>query len=229
MHKLLMAVWICGITVAQTKSAAPKTAPKAPATTAVKPNVLDPSTLKARAPEIYKVKLDTTKGDVIIQVTRAWAPNGADRFYNLVRAGYFTDMPIFRVIAGFMAQFGVSARPEVSRVWAQASMPDDPVKQSNKRGMVTYAAASAPNTRSTQIFINYGDNSRLDADRFAPFGQVIEGMENVDKFYSGYGDSPDQMRFGAQGKAYIDRSFPKLDKIITATIVPATPKSDVKK
>lgn len=224
-----MAVWICGITVAQTKSAAPKTAPKAPATTAVKPNVLDPSTLKARAPEIYKVKLDTTKGDVIIQVTRAWAPNGADRFYNLVRAGYFTDMPIFRVIAGFMAQFGVSARPEVSRVWAQASMPDDPVKQSNKRGMVTYAAASAPNTRSTQIFINYGDNSRLDADRFAPFGQVIEGMENVDKFYSGYGDSPDQMRFGAQGKAYIDRSFPKLDKIITATIVPATPKSDVKK
>jgi peptidyl-prolyl cis-trans isomerase A (cyclophilin A) len=201
-------------------------------TAAVKPNLMNPATLKARAPETFKVKFATTKGDVIIEVTRAWAPNGADRFYNLVRAGYFTDVPFFRVISGFMAQFGISGKREIAAVWASANIPDDRVMQSNKRGMVTYAQSSAKNSRSTQIFINYGDNSRLDADGFAPFGKVIEGMDNVDKFYSGYGDTPDQMRFQAAGQPYLDRSFPKLDKIISASLVPnapAAPKPDASK
>lgn len=211
MKQTLMTMLVCGVALAQTKTAA------------VKPDLLNPATLKARAPETYKVKFTTTKGDVIIQVTRAWAPNAADRFYNLVRAGFFTDAAFFRVLPGFMAQFGISSRPEVAKVWNSANIPDDPVKQSNKRGMVTFAQTSMPNSRSTQLFINYGDNSRLDADRFAPFGQVIEGMENVDKIYSGYGEKPDQGRIIAQGKAYLDRNFPNLDKIITATILPSAP------
>src|SRR5260370_22369701 len=178
MNIVVLTVLICGVMVAQTKSPAPAAKTGAPAKTApaktpaVKPNLLDPSTRKATAPATYKVKFTTTKGDVIIEVTRAWAPHGADRFYNLVRAGFFTDAAFFRVLPGFMAQFGISSRPDVASVWSNANMPDDPVRQSNKRGMVTFAQTSAPNTRSTQLFINYGDNSRLDADRFAPFGQV---------------------------------------------------------
>src|SRR5713226_8029968 len=187
MKKLLIAILACGIAVAQTQPGADKKQKAPPA-----PNLLNPASLRARAPATYKVKFTTTKGDVIIQVTRAWAPMGADRFYNLVRAGFFTDAAFFRVLPGFMAQFGISSRPDVASVWSNANMPDDPVKQSNKRGMVTFAQTSAPNTRSTQLFINYGDNSRLDADRFAPFGQVVEGMENVDKIFSGYGEQPDQ-------------------------------------
>jgi len=205
---------ICGAAIAQTKSA-PKAAP-------AKPNLLDPSTLTRTAPATYKVKFVTTKGDVIIEVTRAWAPRGADRFYNLVRAGFFTDATFFRVLPGFMAQFGISARPDVARAWDSAKIQDDPVKQSNKRGMITFATAG-PNTRTTQLFINFGDNTQLDAQGFAPFGQVVEGMENVDKIFSGYGEQPDQGRITAQGKAYLDRSFPKLDKIISASIVPAAP------
>lgn len=222
MKKALIVVLLCGAALAQTKTGA-ATKAGAAKSPPVRRSLSDPSTLKARAPETYKVKFTTTKGDVIIQVTRAWAPNGADRFYNLVRAGFFTDAAFFRVIPGFMAQFGISSNPQIAKIWNQANMPDDPVKQSNKRGMVTFAQTSMPNSRSTQLFINYGDNSRLDADRFAPFGQVIEGMDNVDKIYSGYGEQPDQGRIVAQGKAYLDRNFPKLDRIISASIVPATP------
>jgi peptidyl-prolyl cis-trans isomerase A (cyclophilin A) len=116
-----------------------------------------------------------------IKVTRSWAPNGADRFYNLVRAGFFTDVAFFRVIPGFMAQFGISPNPAVSRIWANANITDDPVKESNTRGTITFAQTSARNSRSTQFFINYGDNSRLNADRFAPFGEVTKGMDVVDK------------------------------------------------
>jgi peptidyl-prolyl cis-trans isomerase A (cyclophilin A) len=218
MKTLFVAMMICGAAVAQTKSA-PKAAPKA---APAKPDLLAPSTLTRTAPPTYKVKFVTTKGDVIIEVTRAWAPRVADRFYNLVRAGFFTDAAFFRVLPGFMAQFGISARPDVARAWDGAKIPDDPVKQSNKRGMITFATAG-PNTRTTQLFINYVDNSRLDGQGFAPFGQVVEGMENVDKIFSGYGEQPDQGRITAQGKAYLDRNFPKLDKIISASIVPATP------
>ena len=234
---------VCAAVLAQTKSApppakkaapraaAPKTASKAKVATKAKAaarNLLVPSTLNAKAPPVYLVKLNTTKGPIVIRVTKSWAPVGADRFYNLVRAGFYNDAAFFRVLPGFMAQFGISARPEVSRVWAERGMPDDPVKQSNKRGMVTYAQSSLPNSRSTQLFINYADNSRLDADRFAPFGEVIEGMEIADQIYAGYREQPDQTSITNQGKAYLDRQFPRLDRILTAVIepLPVAPKAD---
>lgn len=183
------------------------------------PNLLDPSTMKATAPATFTVQVETTKGPFTIKVTRAWAPNGADHFYNLVRAGFFTDAAFFRVIPGFMAQFGISARPEVSRIWADSNIQDDPVKESNKRGMVTFAQTSARNSRSTQLFINYGDNSQLDAMRFAPFGEVTKGMDVVDKINSEYQERPDQGAITNQGKAYLDKNFPRIDRIISATIV----------
>jgi len=180
----------------------------------------------AKAPATFTVRFDTTKGPFTVKVTRAWAPNGADHFYNLVRAGFFTDAAFFRVIPGFMAQFGISARPEVSRIWANSNIQDDPVKESNTRGMVTFAQTSARNSRSTQLFINYGDNSRLNADRFAPFGEVTKGMDVVDKIYSGYGEQPDQSAITSQGKAYLDKSFPRLDRINSAVI--ESPSDDTK-
>ena len=184
------------------------------------PNLLDPSTMKDTAPATFLVQVETTKGPFTIKVTRAWAPNGADHFYNLVRAGFFTDAAFFRVIPGFMAQFGISARPEVSRVLANANIQDDPVKESNKRGTVTFAQTSARNSRSTQLFINYGDNSAsLDSQRFAPFGEVTKGMDVVDKINSEYQERPDQGAITNQGKAYLDKAFPRLDRIVSATIV----------
>lgn len=238
MKTLLISILACGIALAQTKStpppaqksaapaaksaapAAASTAKKASAPAAAAPNLLRPGTLKARAPEVYKVKFTTTKGDVIIQVNRAWAPIGADRFYNLVRGGFYKDAAFFRVVPNFVAQFGIPARPDVAAVWDRAYLVDDRVTQSNKRGTLTFATAG-PNTRTTQIFINFGDNVRLDTQGFAPFGQVIEGMELVDKFFAGYGESPDQGRITAMGKAYLDKSFPNLDRILTAVVMPA--------
>jgi peptidyl-prolyl cis-trans isomerase A (cyclophilin A) len=217
------------ILIAAAAALAQTPAPKAPATpaktapkTAAAPNLLNPSTLKARAPEMFRVRFNTTKGDVILEITRALAPLGADRFYNLVRAGFFTNCTFFRVVPGFMVQFGISPRPDVARVWENANIADDPVKQSNKRGMITFATAG-PNTRTTQLFINYADNAPLDGQGFAPFGQVVEGMDVVDKIYSGYGEQPNQGRLQTEGKAYTDKSFPMLDKIVSATIIPAAP------
>jgi peptidyl-prolyl cis-trans isomerase A (cyclophilin A) len=219
----------CGIALAQTKSGdttkkapapAPAAAKKAPAPAAAAPDLLKPGTMRAKAPEIYKVKLTTTKGDIIIEVTRAWAPLGADRFYNLVRGGFYKDAAFFRVLPRFVAQFGIPARPEVAAAWDHAYIIDDRVTQSNKRGTLTFATAG-PNTRTTQIFINYGDNAGLDGQGFSPFGVVTDGMEIADKFFSGYGESPDQGRITAFGKAYLDKSFPNLDRIITAVVMPA--------
>jgi peptidyl-prolyl cis-trans isomerase A (cyclophilin A) len=234
MKTLLISMLACGIALAQTPPAPKKAAPAAPkkAAPAAAPDLLNPGTLKARAPEVYKVKFTTTKGDVIIQVTRTWAPIGADRFYNLVMGGFFKDAAFFRTIPNFMTQFGLPARPDVAKAWEHANLIDDRVTQSNKRGMVTFAKTSLPNSRSTQIFINYSDNARLDTDGFAPFGQVIEGMDVVDKFFSGYGESPDQGRITMQGKAYLDKSFPNLDRIVTAVVMPAdapAPAADAKK
>jgi peptidyl-prolyl cis-trans isomerase A (cyclophilin A) len=237
MKILVISMLACGIALAQTPPAPKKAVPAAKtAVPAAAPNLLRPSTLKARAPEVYRVKLTTTKGDVIIQVNRAWAPIGADRFYNLVRSGFFKDAAFFRTIPNFMTQFGIPARPDVAKAWEQANLIDDRVTQSNKRGMVTFAKTGAPNSRSTQIFINFGDNVFLDAQGFAPFGQVIQGMDIVDKFFSGYGDAPDQGRITAQGKAYLDRSFPNLDRIVNAVVMPAdapattaAPAADTKK
>ena len=185
-----------------------------------------PSDATATAPATYKVKVATTKGDFTIEVHRDWAPLGADRFYNLVKNGYYDDVRFYRVLSGFMAQFGMNGNPRATAAWDPLTIPDDSVKQSNVRGMVTFAAGGAPDTRSTQLFINYADNRNLDGIRFAPIGQVVDGMSVVDSLYSGYGEGapdgagPSQDRIASEGNAYLRKSFPKLDYIKTARIVP---------
>jgi peptidyl-prolyl cis-trans isomerase A (cyclophilin A) len=170
-----------------------------------------------KAPDTYRVNLDLSTGPVVVEVTRALAPNGADRFYNLVKAKYFDGARFFRVVPGFMVQFGLAGDPKVSKEW-DVTIQDDPVKTSNARGMLTFAATGAPNSRSTQLFISYGDNKFLDSQRFAPFGMVVSGMENVDKIYSGDRERPDQGRITAEGNAYLQKDFPKLDYIKSARI-----------
>jgi len=170
-----------------------------------------------KAPETFRVSFDTSKGPVVIEVTRALAPNGADHFYTLVKAKYYDWARFFRVIPGFMAQFGLAASPAATKTW-EASIQDDPVKTSNVRGAVTFAQTSAPNSRSTQLFINFGNNAFLDGQRFAPFGKVVSGMEIVDQIYSGDGEKPDQGRITAEGNAYLEKAFPRLDYIKTARI-----------
>ena len=185
----------------------------------------NPAALTEQAPATYKAKFDTSKGSFVIQVTRAWAPTGADRFYNLVKNGYFDDGRFFRVIPGFMVQFGLNADPALNAKWRVARIQDDRVSQSNTRGMVTFAT-SGPNARTTQVFINFDDNSRLDGMGFAPFGKIVSGMDVVDKLYSGYGEGapngrgPDQNRIQTEGNAYLTQSFPRLDHVTKATIVP---------
>jgi peptidyl-prolyl cis-trans isomerase A (cyclophilin A) len=230
MFTLLCAAF-CAAAQAQTvpsapaKKAAPAAkAPVAKAAGAFDPALLHPATLRAKAPAEYGVKFVTTAGDFTIKVTRAWAPNGADRFYNLVQHHFFDGAAFFRVIPGFMAQFGLSAYPQVSAAWEEANLKDDRVVQGNHRGFITFAMAG-PNTRTTQVFINFGNNERLDKDGFTPFGMVTEGMEVVDKLYGGYGEGapdghgPDQNLVSKRGHEYLEKSFPKLDVIKTATIV----------
>lgn len=176
-----------------------------------------PQLTNEKAPDVYRVNMDTSRGPVVIEVTRADAPNGADRFYNLVKAGYFDGARFFRVVPGFMVQFGIAAKPAVTKAW-DVPIQDDPVRTSNVRGTITFAAQSAPNTRTAQVFINFGDNSRLDRSRFAPFGKVVSGMENVDQIYSGDGENPDQTQIEDQGNSYLEKSFPHLDYIKTARI-----------
>ena len=181
-----------------------------------------------RAPASYEAKFETSKGEFVIGVCRAWAPNGADRFYNLVRAGFFDDSRFFRVRAGYIAQFGIAGDPRIAAVWRNQTIPDDPVRQSNHRGWVAFAM-TGPHARTTQIYINLADNTQLNAQGFAPIGKVIDGMENVEKLYAGYGENAGGgMRAGHQdhifggGNAYMDEHFPKLDKIIRAMIVEIT-------
>lgn len=185
----------------------------------------NPASLNEKAPATYKVKFDTSKGAFVVEVHRDWAPNGADRFYNLVKNGFYNDARFFRVISGFMVQFGINGNPQLSKAWRDANIKDDPVKASNKRGMITFATAG-PDTRTTQVFINFGNNAGLDDQGFAPFGQVISGMEVVDSLYAEYGegaprgDGPDQGLVQSQGNAYLKKDFPKLDYIKSATIEP---------
>ena len=185
----------------------------------------DKAAIATPAPDSFRVAVETSKGNFTILVHRDWAPNGADRFYHLVQLGFFDNARFFRVLQGFMAQFGVNGDPRVSAAWEDMNIQDDPVKQSNKRGMVTFAQSSAPNTRSTQLFINYADNSNLDGMGFAPIGEVVEGMAAVDSLYGDYGEGypqgagPDQMRIVAEGNKYLEANFPKLDFIRTARIV----------
>jgi peptidyl-prolyl cis-trans isomerase A (cyclophilin A) len=234
--KNVILVWTCFIistaAAAQTPAPAPAkkpaTAAKAPAANAAPydPALLQPATLRAKAPAEYEVKFVTTAGEFTIKVTRAWAPNGADRFYNLVRHHFYDGAAFFRVLPGFMAQVGISAYPEVAKVWDTATIKDDPIVQSNHRGFVSFATAG-PNTRTTQFFINYGNNEALDRSGFSAFGVVSDGMEVVDKLYNGYGEGapdghgPDQGKISSLGRAYLEKSFPKLDSIRSATLVPA--------
>ncbi len=192
------------------------------------PGYADPAKLTLTAPETFKAQFNTTKGKFIIEVTRSLSPNGADRFYNLVRSGYFTDIAFFRVIPGFMCQFGIHGDPAVSAKWREANIPDDAVKGSNARGTITFATAG-PGTRTTQLFINFGDNTSLDGQGFSPFGKVIEGMDVVDKINSEYGEGAPSGRGPAQGQvqfegnAYLKKEFPNLDYIKSASIVTSLP------
>jgi peptidyl-prolyl cis-trans isomerase A (cyclophilin A) len=176
---------------------------------------MNPASLRAKAPENFNVRFTTTKGDIVIEVHRDWAPLGADRFYNLVKNGFFTNAAFFRVVMQphpFVVQFGLNANPAINKVWQHANIKDDPVRQSNKRGTIVFATAG-PNTRTTQLFINLADNGFLDSMGFAPFGMVTDGMNLVDTIYSGYGERPDQGRITMEGKAYLDKNFPKMDSI----------------
>jgi peptidyl-prolyl cis-trans isomerase A (cyclophilin A) len=190
------------------------------------PALLHPSTLKATAPDEYEVTFKTTGGDFVVKVTRAWAPLGADRFYNLVKHGFFTDAAFFRVVPGFVVQFGLSASPAVNAAWEKAYIKDDPVTQSNHTGFLTFATAGA-NTRTTQLFISLGENARLDSMGFSAFGQVTSGMDVVQKIFPGYGESPDQAQITAEGKAYLDKNFPKLDRVLSATVTSPAPAAPV--
>lgn len=186
----------------------------------------DPTKATLTAPATYKAKFATTKGDFEVEVTREWAPNGADRFYNLVKLGFYKDIAMFRVIPGFMAQFGIHGDPAVSAIWRNARIADDPVKASNTRGMITFATAG-PNTRTSQLFINFGDNTQLDGMGFAPFGKVVgDGMKVVDAIFSGYGEGaprgkgPLQGRVQQEGNRYLKADFPEMDYIKEITIAP---------
>ncbi len=175
------------------------------------------------APAQFRVKFETTQGPVVIEVVREWAPLGADRFYNLVKTGYFDDNAFFRVIPGFIVQFGINGDPEVSNKWQKANIQDDKVKKSNRRGYLTFAT-SGPNTRTAQMFINLTNNPRLDGMGFAPIGHVVDGMDALDSLYSGYGEGaprgrgPAQDRIYSEGNPYLKQNFPKLDYITSAKL-----------
>jgi peptidyl-prolyl cis-trans isomerase A (cyclophilin A) len=222
----MLTLAVCGAALAQTKSAPPAAPKAATKAKAAGPNLLDPSTLKASAPPVYLVKLNTTKGPIVIRVTKNWAPIGADRFYNLVRAGFYNNNVIFRSTKQF-AQFGIPARPEISRVWMEHTMFDDRPIQSNKRAMIPFASTGDKNSRSVQVFISKVDNGYLDSMGFAPFGEVIEGLDVLDMLYTGYGEQVTNLQgeIANQGNAF-------LEKINTAVIEPLpadTPKDEPKK
>ena len=184
----------------------------------------NPSALKERAPDTFAANFDTTVGSFVITVHRKWAPNGADRFYNLVKNGFYNDGRFFRAVPNFMVQFGLNGDPTISALWREQRIPPDKVVETNRRGTVTFAMGSSPDTRTTQVFINFRNNANLDALGFAPFGEVTTGMEVVDKIFTGYGDGPPrgkgpvQPRIQAEGNAYLNKEFPKLDYIKSATI-----------
>jgi peptidyl-prolyl cis-trans isomerase A (cyclophilin A) len=170
-----------------------------------------------KAPDTYKVKFDTSKGPFVVEVHRAWAPLGADHFYNLVKSGFYNDVRFFRVVPNFMVQFGMSGDPK-EQAAHNTTIKDDPVKESNKRGYVTFAKTGAPNSRSTQLFVNFKDNTFLDSQGFAPIGQVVSGMDVVDKINAEYREKPNQNEIRTSGNAYLKKEFPNLDYVKTATI-----------
>jgi peptidyl-prolyl cis-trans isomerase A (cyclophilin A) len=192
-------------------------------TPAPPPALLRPAALHAKAPATYGVQFTTTMGTFVVTVHRSWAPRGADRFYNLVRARFYDGNEFFRVVKGFVVQFGISGFPSVSTAWQNANIKDDPVKASNTVGTITYADAG-PNTRTTQVFINLGNNAaNLDGQGFAPFGKVTAGMAVVNELYGGYDDRPTNLQgaIASQGNSFLKKRFPKLDSVIRARIVKA--------
>jgi peptidyl-prolyl cis-trans isomerase A (cyclophilin A) len=219
-----MVVTFTRLTVALTAALAIGTlvsAQQKPAASALR----SPDTLKERAPATFTANFDTSVGSFVITVHRDWAPNGADRFYNLVKNGFYNDARFFRAIPNFMVQFGIHGDPDVAAAWRAARIPPDKVVQGNRRGRVTFAMGATPDTRTTQVFINFRDNSAsLDKLGFAAFGEVTSGMEVVDKIHTGYGEGaprgkgPDQGRIQSEGSAYLIKSFPRLDYIKSATI-----------
>jgi peptidyl-prolyl cis-trans isomerase A (cyclophilin A) len=231
----LLALMACGSPTPETKPAPPaekpaqpveKPAPPPPAPAAAapvtppagaNPALYDPSKASLTAPETYAVKFETTAGEFILDVTRAWSPLGADRLYNLVKAGFYDDTGFFRVVPGFVVQFGLNGDPAVNKVWRDARIQDDPASQTNARGTVVFAT-SGPNTRTTQVFINFADNPRLDKMGFTPFGKVRD-MATVDKINPAHGQKPNQGEITMNGNAYLKTAFPDLSFITKATIV----------
>jgi len=202
---------------------------KPPSKKAEGPDLSNPLLYPARftetAPDSFRVRFTTSKGDFVVKVHRSWAPIGADRFYNLAKAGFYDDARVYRVLEGFMVQFGLNGDALVNAQWKNKVLVDDPVTESNKRGRMTFAKGG-PTSRTTEVFVNYRDNPSLDGRGFAPFGEVVEGMDVVDSFYSGYGDGPPrgegpyQAQVQARGNAYLDAQFPLLDRIEKAVIEP---------
>jgi len=185
----------------------------------VAPALLNPGEADEKAPDTFNVRFETTSGTVVGEFHRDWAPKGADRLYNLVKLGYYENVAFFRVIDGFMAQFGLHGTPEVNDAWADATIEDDPVEKSNERGTITFAKRKKPNSRTTQLFINYRDNANLDDRGFAPVGEVVEGMDVVDELHAGYGDGVDQKMLRERGNSYLEEEFPNLDYIESAELV----------
>ena len=213
--KMFRRLFVLGVVATLAVSVASAQAP------AAKPNLKTPAAFKEQAPPVFKANFETDIGSFVVEVRRDWSPNGADRFYNLVKSGFFDGVKFFRVIPNFMVQFGMHGDPAVNTAWSGARIPDDPVKESNKRGYVTYAKPNMPNARSNQIFINFADNAGLDGQGFSPFGKVVTGMNVVDKINAKYGATPgnDQGNIASGGNAYLDKTYPGLTAIKTATIV----------
>jgi len=216
---LMVILASAGVLAAETpagKDAPAKVAAPAPS----KDTLKNPAALTAQAPETFRVKFETSKGDFLVEVTRAWSPKGADRFYNLVQATYFSDVRFFRVVPNFVVQFGIHGSPEIARAWQSAKIQDDPVKESNKKGFITFAT-SGPNSRTTQLFINLKDNLGLDAQGFSPFGKVLEGMDVVEKLNAEYGETLTglQGQIVEQGNLFLAQKAPRLDFIKSAKVV----------
>jgi peptidyl-prolyl cis-trans isomerase A (cyclophilin A) len=210
MRRITVAVLFSAVQFAATVDTAAQAAAK----------LKDPAALTEQAPLMYRARVETSQGVFVIEVHREWAPHAADRLYNLVKDEFYDNARFFRVLSGFMAQFGLNGDPEIQRPWSSAGLPDEPAKQSNLRGAVSFARESSPNSRYTMVFINYKDNSYLDSEGFPPFGQVIAGMDVLDKLYAGYGRTnvPDQRRILSEGNAYLAAEYPRLDFIRRARI-----------
>jgi cyclophilin family peptidyl-prolyl cis-trans isomerase len=212
----LLSVLLVGACSGEPRASQPESVPEAAVV-----EIPGPATEPVRSPDTFRVRFETSKGPFVVDVTRAHAPRGVDRFHELVTIGYFAGVRFFRVVPGFIVQFGIHGDPAVNARWSSATIPDEPMRLRNARGTIAFAAAG-PNSRATQLFISTGENQRaLDGQRiFVPFGTVVEGITTVDSLYGEYGEEPNHSRIQRQGTTYLQRWFPGLDSIVSATIVP---------